>query len=182
MSENADLRYPTGKFADQPYAHAEYDETLKESLLQEIRVLPQALEYSIINLDTAQLETPYRDGGWTVQQLVHHVADSHMHAYIRFKLGLAEDHPTIKPYNEAEWAKLSDTVYTPVNISLTLLHALHARWNELLKHMQEEDWKRTFYHPEQKKDISLWGLLKIYAWHGKHHVAHINALRKRMDW
>lgn len=182
MSENTDLRYPIGKLADQPYSQKEYDEGLKESLLQEIKVLPQALEYAIINLDAAQLETPYRDGGWTVQQVVHHVPDSHMNAYIRFKLGLTEDRPTIKPYDEAAWAKLSDTSHTPVNISLTLLHALHARWYELLKNMGEDDWKKTVYHPEHKKDISLWGLLKTYAWHGKHHVAHINALRKRMDW
>lgn len=182
MSENTDLRYPIGKLADQPYSQAEYDEQLKESLLQEIKVLPQALEYAIINLDAAQLETPYRPGGWTVQQVVHHVPDSHMNAYIRFKLGLTEDNPAIKPYDEAAWAELGDSTHTPVNISLTLLHALHARWFELLKSMNREDWKKTVYHPEHKKDISLWGFLKTYAWHGKHHVAHINALRKRMDW
>ena len=183
MSDTADLRYPIGRLADQPYSNqTEYDEKVKETLLLDVQMLPQALEYAITNLDAAQLNTTYRNGGWTVQQVVHHVADSHMNAYIRFKLGLTEANPAIKPYDEAAWAELSDSRDVPVNISLTLLHALHARWYTLLKNMQERDWKKKVYHPEHKKDISLWALLQTYAWHGKHHVAHINSLRDRMGW
>lgn len=183
MSDTIDLRYPIGTLAGQPYAsQLDPDERIKEELLLDIQMLPQALEYAIVNLDAEQLETPYRSGGWTVQQVVHHVADSHMNAYVRFKLGLTETNPTIKPYDEAAWAELSDTKMLPVNISLTLLHALHARWVALLKNMGEQDWLKTVYHPEHQKEMTLWYLLKMYAWHGKHHVAHIQSLRDRKGW
>ncbi|MBE7169696.1 MAG: putative metal-dependent hydrolase [Williamsia sp.] len=183
MFDNTDLRYPIGKLADQPYAgQLEPDERIKEELLLDLQMLPQALEYAILNLDAQQLDTPYRPGGWTVQQVVHHVPDSHMNAYTRFKLGLTENNPPIKPYDEGAWAQLVDTRIVPVNISLTLLHALHARWFALLNNLDESDWKKTVYHPEHKKELSLWHLLKMYAWHGKHHVAHINSLRDRMGW
>lgn len=183
MVNDPDLRFPIGKEAEQPYAHeAEYTEKAKQVYLREIQMLPQLLEYSILNLDAAQLDTPYRPGGWTVQQVVHHVPDSHMNAYIRCKLALTENNPTIKPYDEAAWAQLSDSQNVPVNISLTLLHALHARWHELLINLQEDDWKKTVFHPEHKKNFSLWHMLKSYAWHGKHHVAHITSLRERMGW
>ena len=173
-----DLRYPIGQYDSQPFS----EKIFREWLL-DIKNLPQHLENSILNLDAAQLETPYRDGGWTVKQLVHHVADSHMNAYIRFKLGLTEANPTIKPYDEAAWANMDDTTNLPVNISLTLLHALHIRWYEFLKNLTEAELtSRTVFHPEQKKEMSLWFLLGLYAWHGRHHVAHVTALRKKMGW
>lgn len=182
MSQEVDLRYPIGKMNEQSFSKDSYDKELKDVLLREIKITPSLLENAISNLDEKQLNTPYRDGGWTVKEVVHHVADSHMNAYMRFKLGLTENNPIIKTYEEAEWAKLSDTKNLPVNISLTLLHALHIRWVEILNNMSEEDWQRTIYHPEHKRNISLWDLLKIYAWHGKHHAAHITALRERMGW
>ena len=172
-----DLRYPIGKYITQPFSAQQLKEWLND-----IKFLPQHLEHAILNLDEAQLATPYRDGGWTMKQLVHHVADSHMNAFIRFKLALTEDNPTIKPYDEAAWAEMNDTKNLPINISLTLLHALHSRWYEILKHMSAEDLNRTVFHPEHKKEMSLWFLLGMYAWHSKHHVAHVKALRERMGW
>ncbi|MEO6456476.1 MAG: YfiT family bacillithiol transferase [Ginsengibacter sp.] len=182
MSHNIDLRYPIGKVADQPFAGKEYNKEIKSAFLQDIENCPSGLENAVINLDEHQLNTPYRDEGWTIKQVVHHVADSHMNAYIRFKLGLTEDNPVIKPYDEAAWANLSDTQNLPVNISLTLLHALHLRLTELLKNISDEDWQRTVFHPDQKRTITLWSLLGIYAWHGKHHIAHITNLRERLKW
>jgi hypothetical protein len=117
-----------------------------------------------------------------VKQLVHHIADSHMNAFIRFKLGLTEDNPTIKPYLQDAWANLNDSKIVPINVSITLVHALHAKWGALLNGITSADMERTVYHPEQKKEITLWHMLGVYAWHGKHHVAHINALKERMKW
>lgn len=174
MATTIDPRFPIGKVENQLFSNKEpYTEKAKQSHLNDIKMLPQLLEEAVQNLDSVQLQTPYREGGWTIQQVVHHVADSHMNAYIRFKLALTEDNPTIKPYNQDAWANLSDTQNLPVNISLTLLHALHARWYELMKNMKEADWQRTIYHPEQQRSISLWNLLGTYAWHGKHHTAHV---------
>jgi hypothetical protein len=164
----ADPRYPIGKYEPQPFS-----EKLLRDWLNDIKFLPTALENSILNMDEVQLNTPYREGGWKIKQVVHHVADSHMNAYIRFKLGLTEDVPTIKPYKENLWAELKDTENLPVNVSLTLLHSLHQRWYEILKNMRREDWDRTVLHPEHNRELSLWYLLGMYAWHGKHHVAHI---------
>ena len=172
-----DLRYPIGKYEPQPFS-----DQLKQVWLNDIRFLPQSLEASIINLDEAQLLTPYREGGWTVKQLVHHVADSHINAYCRFKLGMTEENPTIRTYQEKLWAELKDTHRQPVNISITLLFALHARLLSLLESMTNDDFNRTIYHPEHKKNFSLWHLLGMYAWHGQHHVAHVNRLRDRMGW
>ena len=172
-----DLRYPIGEYEPQPFS----DKQLKEWLI-DISFLPQHLENAILNLDESQLNTPYRPEGWTVKQLVHHVADSHMNAYIRFKLGVTEENPSIKPYDEAAWALLNDTTNLPINISLTLLHALHTRWMEVLKGISAEDWNRTVYHPQHKKKITLWHLLGMYSWHGRHHTAHVTALRERMNW
>jgi len=172
-----DLRYPIGKYLPQSFSESQLQEWLID-----IKFLPLHLENAILNLDESQINTPYRPDGWTVKQLIHHVADSHMNAYIRFKLGLTEHNPTIKPYDEAAWAKLPDTDNLPINISLTLLHALHARWMEVIKGIKGDEWNRTVFHPEQKKEITLWHLLGMYAWHGKHHVAHITALRERMKW
>jgi hypothetical protein len=174
---NDDLRYPIGKYIKQPFS----DKLLEEWLL-DIKNLPQHLENAVLNLDEAQLDTTYREGGWTLKQVVHHVADSHMNAYIRFKLGLTEDNPVIKPYDEAAWAEMSDTQNTPINISLTILHALHTRWYEILKNMSTADLDKTVFHPEHQKKMTLWFLLGMYAWHSRHHVAHITSLRTRMNW
>lgn len=172
-----DLRYPIGEFDHQPYSPA-----LKRNALQDIQFLPGLLESAIENLDEYQLNTPYRDGGWTVKQLVHHVADSHINAYMRFKLALTESTPTIKPYDEKLWANLKDVENVPVNISITLLYTLHTRWHAAILHLTDEEWKRSIYHPEHKKEFSLWHLLDMYAWHGKHHVAHITSLIERKGW
>lgn len=169
-----DPRYPIGKYQPQEYS----DQQLK-IWLNDIKYLPGLLESSILNLDEHQLNTTYRDGGWTIKQVIHHVADSHMNAYIRFKLALTEDVPTIKPYKENLWATLSDYENIPANISLTLLHALHVRWHEVLKNMTREDWEKKVFHPEHKKEISLWHMLGMYSWHGKHHVAHVELGKER---
>lgn len=172
-----DPRYPVGHYEPQPYSLEQ-----KEEWLADIRFLPQALENAISNLDEQQLQTPYREGGWTVHQVVHHVADSHMNAYIRFKLGFTEENPAIKPYEETAWAITKDVENLPINISLTLLFALHQRWYEFLKYFTDADWQRTVYHPEHKKTMTLWHLLGMYAWHGRHHTAHITSLREQKGW
>jgi uncharacterized damage-inducible protein DinB len=154
----------------------------KEARLADILFLPRMLEYAVLNLNDDQIQTPYREGGWTVNQVIHHVADSHMNAFIRFKLGLTEDNPTIKPYIQSSWGDTADVTAVPVNLSITLLHSLHHRWYELLKTMTDEQLERTIYHPEQQRKITLWELLLIYAWHGKHHAAHITNLREQMGW
>ena len=171
------LKYPIGKFETEPFSEKKLAE-----YLMDIKFLPLQMESSVLNLDEAQLHTPYRPEGWTIHELVHHVADSHMQAYGRFKLGLTEDNPTIKPYNEAAWVKLADTKNLPINISFTLLHAVHLRWLEILKNIKGEEWERTIYHPEYKTTQTLWDLLSYYSWHGRHHTAHILNLRKRMNW
>ncbi len=132
-------------------------------------------------LSPEQLDTPYRPGGWTVRQVVHHVPDSHINSYIRFKLALTEPEPTIKPYDEALWAELADTPATPVEVSLTLLDSLHGRWVPLLRSLSGADFARQFRHPELGM-VRLDGNLALYAWHGRHHVAHITSLRERMGW
>lgn len=172
-----DLSYPIGKYIEQPFSQRQ----LKEWLL-DIEVLPKALEYSITNLDAAQLEEPYRPDGWNSREVVHHVADSHINAFMRFKLALTEDNPTIKPYNQQAFTELSDVKNIPINVSLTLLYALHARMLEVLKNIKDDEWTRTVVHPEYGKQMSVWYLLGQYAWHGKHHTAHINKLRERMGW
>ena len=172
-----DLRYPIGKYETQPYS-----DKLKEDWLNDIKFLPQSLENAMLNLDEAQLKTPYREGGWTVKQVIHHVADSHINAYCRFKLGLTEDKPTIRPYDEQRWAELGDVEQLPPNVSITLLYALHTRWYTLLKSLAAADWNREIIHPEHNKTMTLWYLLGMYVWHGKHHVAHITSLRERNGW
>ncbi len=174
---NEDLKYPIGKYIAQPFS-----EKLLGEWLIDIKNLPRHLENAILNLDEVQLNTTYRDGGWSLKQVVHHVADSHINAYTRFKLGLTEDKPTIRPYDENAWAEMNDTKNLPVNISLTLLYALHARWYEILRHLTEADLNRTIFHPEHKKEMTLWFLLGMYAWHGRHHTAHVTSLRERMGW
>jgi hypothetical protein len=172
-----DPRYPIGKFS---YSVAPTDEE-RGKLIGDIEQAPRNLRAAIGGLSKQQLDTPYRDGGWTVRQVVHHVPESHMNAYIRFKLGLTEDEPTIKPYMEDRWANLPDTQSTPLEVSLALLDSLHDRWVRILRSMKPAEWKRTFRHPELGV-MPLEKNLVLYSWHGKHHVAHITELRKKMGW
>jgi hypothetical protein len=173
----SDPRYPVGKFAyDAPPS-----EDQRKKLIDEIEHAPAALRAAVKGLTTAQMETPYRDGGWTVRQVVHHVPESHMNAYIRFKLALTEDEPTIKPYMEDRWAETGDVKATSPEISLTLLEPLHERWVQLLRSMKPQEWKRSFHHPELGV-VPLEKSLALYAWHGRHHVAHITELRKSKGW
>ena len=172
-----DLSYPIGKFTPEP----ELTDAKRIALINEIADAPAALREAVHGLTKPQLDTPYRPDGWTVRQVVHHLHDSHMNSYMRFRLALTENEPTIKPYNQSEWAKLPDAASADVEISLKLLENLHHRWVFLLGSMKPDDFKRSFRHPEsglQKLDATL----QLYAWHGKHHVAHITSLRKRMGW
>jgi hypothetical protein len=171
------LQYPIGKFEPKEFSTTQFEEWLLE-----IEVLPKALEFSIQNLDAHQLEEPYRPDGWTIKQVVHHVADSHMNALVRIKLGLTENNPTIKPYEEADWANLIDVQVVPINVSLTMVYAIHAKMLALFKNMSSTDFEKTIYHPANKNTVSLWDMLGTYAWHGRHHVAHINNLRERNGW
>ena len=172
-----DQRYPIGKYEAQPFS-----EKLRKERLGDIKLLPAILENAVANLDAAQLETPYRDGGWNVRQVVHHVSDSHMNALCRLKWGLTEDNPTIKTYDESKWAETSEYKHLPINISLTMLHTIHSKLYDLFSNLSEEEWKRTYFHPESKKQFDLWYLLGMYSWHGKHHTAHITSLRERKGW
>lgn len=172
-----DLRYPIGRYEPRPYSKQQ-----KEKWLIDLQQFPSLLEDAIQNLDEVQLRTPYREGGWTLHQVVHHLADSHINSLCRMKLVLTEDNPTIKPYHEELWAELHDSKILPVNISLTLLHALHIRMYTLMSAVREAEWDRTYFHPESQKQLTLWFLLGMYAWHGKHHTAHIISLKKRMRW
>ena len=173
-----DPRYPIGLYEAKPFSIPQ-----KVEWLADIKFLPIQLETAVLNLDEQQLLTPYREGGWTIHQLVHHVADSHINAFCRFKLALTEENPTIKPYDQDLWVQMADVSKLPVNVSLTLLHALHLRWHEMLKYVSDDEWNnKTVFHPEHKRTMRLWYLLGNYAWHGKHHVAHINSLRERMNW
>lgn len=161
---------PIGPYLEQPFSETE----LRERLL-DIRFLPELLERTVQTLDEAQLERTYRSGGWNIRQIVHHMADSHLNAFIRFKLAMTEENPTIKPYDQDLWAVLKD-IEQPINISMTMLHALHRRWHGWMMTFTETDWNKTFYHPEYKETNSLWYTLGKYAWHGKHHVAQIDAV------
>ena len=173
-----DLRYPIGKLV-RPKS---LTPTERKTAIEAIAKAPAAMRSAVSGLTDTQLGTPYRQGGWTVRQVVHHVADSHMNAYTRFKLALTEDNPTIKPYDEAKWAELEDGKSTLVDHSLALLDALHARWVFLLERMKPADFSRTVIHPEHDATMSLDALLSDYSWHGKHHVAHITSLRERSGW
>jgi uncharacterized damage-inducible protein DinB len=172
-----DLRFPVGKF----HFEGPLTEPQKQASLDEIARTPAKLRAAVKGLSEAQLDTPYRPGGWTVRQVVHHLPDSHMNSYVRFKLALTESEPTIKPYAEDRWAELADSKSTPVEVSLTLLESLHDRWAQLLRSLSPEDWKRTFRHPEMGA-MTLEKTLALYAWHGRHHVAHITSLRERSGW
>ncbi|MBS1839770.1 MAG: bacillithiol transferase BstA [Acidobacteria bacterium] len=172
-----DPRYPIGKLE----IPAAVTPALRQSAIQTIAETPAKFRAAVKGLNDAQLDTPYRDGGWTVRQVVHHVPDSHMNAYIRFKLALTESSPTIKPYDEAQWAQLADSRSTPIEVSLALLDSLHLRWVELLRSFKAEDFARKLIHPEHGEKNVDW-LLFVYAWHGPHHTAHITELRKRNNW
>jgi hypothetical protein len=173
----SDLRYPIGKFHfDGPLSKQQ-----KNTSLDEIARTPVNLRAAIKGLSETQFDTPYRPGGWTVRQVVHHVPDSHLNSYVRFKLALTEDEPTIKPYAEDRWAELADTKSTPIEVSLTMLESLHDRWVRLLRSLTPEQWKRTFRHPDLGP-MTLEKTLALYAWHGRHHVAHITGLRGREGW
>jgi hypothetical protein len=173
-----DLRYPIGEFRHD----GDITEHQRSAWIAEIAKAPARLRAAVDGLTAEQIETPYRPGGWTVRQVVHHVPDSHLNAYARFKLALTEDAPIIKPYQEARWAELNDTRVVPLEVSLTLLTVLHERWVPLLRSLGAADFARTFWHPEQQRAISLERALGLYAWHGRHHVAHITSLRERMGW
>jgi uncharacterized damage-inducible protein DinB len=173
----SDPRFPIGKF----HYEGTPSEEQRANFIAEIEQTPAAIRAAVKGLSPQQLDTPYRDGGWTVRQVVHHVPDSHMNAYVRFKLALTEDEPTIKPYGEDRWAKLADTQTTPNEVSLALLDNLHLRWVRLLRSLGQDDWSRTLRHPEMGV-MPLEKTLAIYAWHGRHHTAHITELRKRMGW
>ena len=172
-----DLRFPVGKFH---YEGPPRDQQ-KQAFLEEVGQTPAKLRAAVHGLSDSQLDTPYRPQGWTLRQVVHHVPDSHLNSYVRFKLALTEEEPTIKTYAEDRWAELADTKATPIEVSLTLLDSLHDRWVRLLRSLTPEQWKRTFRHPEMGP-MTLEKTLSLYAWHGRHHVAHITELRKRMSW
>lgn len=174
---SADPRYPIGKWSRQGPAN----EAERRQFLKDVEDTPAKLKAAVRGLSEGQLDTPYRDGGWTVRQVVHHVPDSHLNSYVRFKLALTEDEPTIKPYAEDRWAKLEDSRVTPIEVSLTLLESLHRRWSDLLRSFTSDDWKKTLRHPEAGV-LTLDQMLSLYAWHGRHHVAHITALRENNAW
>ena len=173
-----DLRYPIGQFT--------YDGVVSPEArlrrIAEIAATPAALRQAVAGLSAAQLGIPYRDGGWTVRQIVHHLPVSHLNAYDRFKLALTEDAPLVKPYDQARWAELDDTRSVPIEVSLALLDALHERWVAVLRAMIPADWRRAYRHPEYERLITLDEVLAMYAHHGRHHVAQIAGLRERLGW
>jgi DinB superfamily len=172
-----DLGYPIGKF----HFEGTLTDDQNRALIGEIAEAPANLRAAVKGLSEAQLDTPYRPGGWTVRQVTHHVPDSHMNAYVRFKLALTENEPAIKAYEQQLWAELPDTKETPIEVSLAMLDSLHDRWVRLLRSITPEQWKRSFRHPELGL-VTLERNLALYAWHGKHHVAHVSELRKRESW
>lgn len=163
-----ELRFPVGRFR-----LPDADEAARPGWIDELAALPQRLRDAVRGATEAVWDTPYRPGGWTVRQVVHHLPDSHANAYVRFKLALTERTPTIRPYDEAAWAELPDTVRTAPEVSLQLLEALHARWTTLLRAMSAADFARTLHHPEQQRDFTLHEMLALYAWHSRHHLAHV---------
>jgi hypothetical protein len=175
----ADLRFPLGKYQ---CPTAPLTDGQRHEFIEAIAATPARLNEAVSGLKPEQLDARYRPDGWTVRQVTHHVPDSHMNAYIRFKLALTEDLPLIKPYNEAKWAELGDVRTAPIEPSLALLENLHKRWVLLLRTLGPAEWARQFRHPEWDKPMSLDDTLALYAWHGKHHVAHITSLREREGW
>jgi len=172
-----DPRYPIGKYTPPQEATP----ALRQQAIDSIAGTPAKLKAALSGLHDTQLDTPYRDGGWTVRQVAHHVPDSHLNAYVRFRLALTENQPTIKPYEEMRWAELADAKSAPVAVSLALLEPLHDRWVRLLRSLTASDFARTFVHPEHGVRTLDW-MLFLYAWHGRHHTAHITTLRKQKGW
>ena len=176
MTELEDLRYPIGRF--RPPASS--DPAVRAGQITSLRLLPSALQNAVYGLTQPQLDTPYREGGWTVRQLIHHIADSHANAYIRTKLALTEDWPTIKPYDQDAWAHLADS-RLPIDGSLAMIAAMHERWVALLESLSDTDFERGYIHPENGRQ-NLATVLAVYAWHSRHHTAHITNLRSRQNW
>lgn len=174
---NSDLRYPIGR----PELHKNLTSERRAQLIEDVAQMPKLLSAAVAGLSAGQLDAPYRPGGWTVRQVVHHLADSHMNAFGRFKLGLTEDKPTIKTYEEARWAETADAKTLPIDISMGLLENLHTRWVVLMRSLTTDEWSRQITHPE-------WGLVTLnevlctYSWHSRHHVAHLTTLREREGW
>ncbi|MCX6132664.1 MAG: putative metal-dependent hydrolase [Ignavibacteriales bacterium] len=173
----SDIRYPVGTFDPK----LTITDTDRQALINQIAWVPQKLREALRGLSDQRLDVPYREGGWTIRQQVHHLPDSHMNAYIRFKLAVTEENPTIKPYHEQLWAELVDGKLAPPELSLVLMESLHARWAMFLRSMKPEQFARTLIHP-QNGPMNLDRVLQLYAWHGRHHVAHITAQRQRMGW
>lgn len=172
------LRYPVGSFR----FDGDADPRTRARRIDEIAATPSHLRQAVEGLAAAQLDTPYRPGGWTVRQVVHHLPDSHLNAYVRIRLALTEEEPTIRPYEEARWAELPDARSGPIEPSLALLESLHERWLLLLRELGPSDFERRFRHPEHNRMFGLDEVIAMYAWHGRHHVAHITSLRRRMGW
>ena len=173
------LKYPTGKFVRGTRADSPARRTQCIALVE---AFPETLRSSVASLTDADLDTPYRPGGWTVRQLVHHLADSHAQTIIRFKLALTEEQPTIKPYKEALWAEHIDARTMPLDPSLAIISGVHARWVALMRAMSDADYERAFVHPEQNRAITLAEALELYVWHSTHHLAHITGLKQRSGW
>ena len=179
--ETADLdkqKYPIGKY----FAPEKIKKSEVKRWIREIDKLPKRLKDAVKNLTEEQLDTPYRDGGWTVRQVIHHLADSHMNSFVRFRLALTEDNPTIKPYSQSKWADMTDSKTAPVKYSLDLLRNLHKRWVMMLKTLDKDQLKRMVHHPEHNTDWKLDWMIGMYAWHCNHHLAHIENLKKKMNW
>lgn len=172
----SDPRYPIGRFNPQ----STYSSAERESFIRTLETLPTQFRAAFAGLSAQQLQTPYRDGGWTLRQLAHHVPDSHMNAYVRFKLALTEDHPTIKPYAEERWAELADSSL-PIEVSLNLLEGIHARWTHLLRSLNDDQWARAYLHPVNG-ETRLDGALALYDWHSRHHLGHAVNLRAAQGW
>jgi len=173
----SDPKYPIGRFQGEE----NLTDAGRNEMIDEIAALPATLGAAVAGFDEKKFDTPYREGGWTVRQLVHHIADSHINAYVRFKLALTEDEPTIKTYKQESWAEAADSRTAPAEVSLSLLDGVHRRWAILLRAMSAADFARKFNHPEHGK-MTLERLLGLYAWHGRHHTAHITSLRERNGW
>jgi uncharacterized damage-inducible protein DinB len=177
MPDLDDLRFPIGRFSPPAMSLP----GVRAAHIHTLRLLPERLRTATQDLTDHQLDTPYREGGWTVRQVVHHVADSHANCYIRFKLALTEEWPTIKPYDEKAWANLADSRWLPIDVSLAMIEALHGRWVGLLESLSDEDFAKGFEHPEQGRQ-NLAKALALYDWHSRHHTAHITSLRARQGW
>jgi hypothetical protein len=172
-----ELKYPIGKFKALTIEASDYP-----ALIEQLATLPGKVRAAVAGLNEQQLDTPYREGGWTLRQVVHHLPDSHMNAYIRFKLAITENRPSIKPYREDLWAECEEAKHSPIEDSLDLLDALHRRWVAFLRTLEPGDFLNTYYHPANDKEYDLGVVLSLYVWHGEHHLAHINETIKNRGW